>query len=112
MDCVFCRIVKKEIPSEIVYEDNDIVAFKDIHPKAPIHLLLIPKNHLGPVSTLGDEDSYLAGRLVTKAKEIAAKLGVTESGYRLIFNVGRDAGMEVDHLHLHLLAGKPLKFEF
>ena len=111
-DCVFCKIANKEIPSEIISEDENFVIFKDINPKAPVHLLIIPKSHIGPVSSLRLSDEETIGRLILKAKEIAEKIGVSESGYRLVFNVGRDAGMEVSHLHLHLLAGKPLKFEF
>ena len=112
MECTFCKIANKEIPSEIISEDKNLVVFKDINPKAPIHLLIIPKNHVGPVSSLNSSDEEIAGQLILKAKEIAETIGVSESGYRLIFNIGRDAGMAVDHLHLHFLAGKPLKFEF
>jgi len=112
MDCLFCKIASKEIPSEIISEDEKFVVFKDINPKAPIHFLIIPKIHLGPISALGAEDKEIISGLILKAKEVAKKMDISESGYRLIFNIGRDAGMEVDHLHLHLLAGKPLKFEF
>jgi len=111
-DCLFCKIAKKEIKSEIISEDESFVVFKDINPKAPIHLLIIPKTHIGPISSLNSSGEEIVGKLILKAKEIAEKIGVSENGYRLVFNVGRDAGMEVDHLHLHLLAGKPLKFEF
>lgn len=112
MDCVFCKIANKEIPSEIVSEDESFIAFKDVNPKAPIHLLIIPKAHIGPISALEAKDKEIISGLIFKAKETAEKMGVSENGYRLVFNVGKDAGMEVDHLHLHLLAGKPLKFEF
>lgn len=110
MDCIFCKIASKEIPADIVNEDGNFLIFKDINPKAPVHLIIIPKMHLGPVNALGNENQNLLGGLILKAKETAANIGVSENGYRLIFNVGRDAGMEIDHLHLHLLAGKPLKF--
>lgn len=110
MDCIFCKIASKEIPADIVNEDGKFLIFKDINPKAPVHLIIIPKMHLGPVSALVKENQNLLGGLILKAKETAANIGVSENGYRLIFNVGRDAGMEIDHLHLHLLAGKPLKF--
>lgn len=109
-DCIFCKIANKEIPSDIVSEDESFVVFKDINPKAPIHLLIIPKIHIGPINTLGAKDKEIVSSLILKAKETAGKMGISESGYRLIFNIGRDAGMEVDHLHLHLLAGKPLPF--
>lgn len=108
--CIFCKIAGKEIPSDIVSEDDNFLVFKDIHSKAPVHLIIIPKAHLGPVNALGGENRNLLGDLILKAKEAATNVGVSENGYRLIFNVGRDAGMEVDHLHLHLLAGKKLEF--
>ncbi len=106
MDCIFCKIVSREIQADIVAEDVEFLVFKDINPKAPVHLIIIPKMHLGPVSALSGENKNLLGSLILKAKEVAADIGVSENGYRLIFNVGRDAGMEIDHLHLHLLAGK------
>ncbi len=111
MDCVFCKIANKKIASDIVLENEYFLAFKDINPKAPIHILIIPKNHIGPVSSLDSSNEEIIGKLILKAGEIAEKIGISKNGYRLIFNVGQDAGMEVDHLHLHLLAGKPLKFE-
>lgn len=111
-DCIFCKIANKEISKEFISEDEKFLAFNDIYPKAPVHILIIPKSHIGPVNTLSEDNSKLVSDLILKAKEVAKQIGVSESGYRLIFNVGKDAGMEVDHLHLHLLAGKPLKFEF
>lgn len=110
MDCLFCKIAKKEIKSGIISEDENFVVFKDINPKAPIHLLIVPKIHIGPVSSLSSSDKEILGKLILKAKEISEKIGVSENGYRLVFNVGRDAGMEISHLHLHLLAGKTLQF--
>lgn len=110
MVCVFCKIANREIEIEIILEDKDFIIFKDINPKAPIHFLIIPKTHIGPVNTLSYNDRELVGGLILKAKEAAEKIGVSSSGYRLIINVGKDAGMEVEHLHLHLLAGKLLKF--
>src|SRR3989344_8897935 len=103
MDCVFCKIASKEIPADILEEDGEFLVFKDINPKAPVHLIIIPKIHLGPVNSLGGESKNLLGGLILKAKEAAVNIGVCQNGYRLIFNVGRDAGMEIDHLHLHLL---------
>lgn len=110
MDCIFCKIAKKEIFSSIVLEDDIFVVFKDINPKSPIHLLIIPKLHLGPINTLKDQDRNVISGLIFKAKEAAEKINISANGYRLVFNVGRDAGMEIDHLHLHLLAEKPPKF--
>jgi len=109
-DCIFCKIINREIPSEIISEDESFVVFKDINPKAPIHLLIIPKIHIGAVNTLEVKDKDIISGLILKAKEIAGEMGVSENGYRLIFNVGKDAGMEVSHLHLHLLAGKIFDF--
>lgn len=112
MDCIFCKIVNKEIPADILMEDVEFLVFKDINPKAPVHFLIIPKKHLGSVDSLSPQDSEIIAKLILKARSAAEKFGVSKSGYRLIFNVGKDAGMEVSHLHLHLLAGKPLRFEF
>ncbi|MDP8218927.1 MAG: histidine triad nucleotide-binding protein [Candidatus Theseobacter exili] len=103
-DCLFCKIAKKEIPSEVVYEDESFFAFKDINPQAPVHVLVIPKEHFATVNDL--EDTNLAGGLVIKAKEIAKKLGVDQKGYRFVLNCLADAGQEVFHVHGHLLAGR------
>ncbi|MDD5146582.1 MAG: histidine triad nucleotide-binding protein [Candidatus Pacebacteria bacterium] len=102
-DCIFCKIVNRELPGEIVYEDDRVLAFLDIHPKAPIHLLLVPKSHLASIQNEGSED--VAGELVSAAKHIAKEKGL--SSYKLVFNVGREAGQTVNHLHLHLLSGGP-----
>lgn len=110
MNCIFCKIASKEITAEIISEDVNCVVFKDIHPKAPIHLLVIPRIHVGAISTLEVKDREIISNLILKAKETAKNMAISEKGYRLIFNIGRDAGMEIDHLHLHLLAGKSLKF--
>lgn len=109
--CIFCKIANKEIKSEIVSENGEFIAFKDINPKALIHVLIIPKNHVGPVNTLSEDDNELISGLILEAKEISKQIGISENGYRLIFNVGKDAGMEIDHLHLHLLAGKSLTWQ-
>ena len=111
-NCIFCKIAKKEIPADILIDDVDFLVFKDINPKAPIHFLIIPKKHLGSVNALTSQDLEIIGKLILKAKSVAELSGVSKSGYRLIFNVGKDAGMEVNHLHLHFLAGKPLNFNF
>ncbi len=107
-DCLFCRIIKKELSADIIYEDDDFLAFKDINPKAPLHLLIIPKKHIPSVNHLKLEDKELIGKLFLTASKIAKDQGVFNKGYRLIINVGEDAGQAVDHLHLHLLAGKTL----
>ncbi|MDD5146091.1 MAG: histidine triad nucleotide-binding protein [Candidatus Pacebacteria bacterium] len=109
-DCIFCKIVKKEIPAKIVYEDRKIIAFDDVAPKAPVHVVIIPKKHIPTIAQATPKDKELIGELFLAAVKIAKKKGLTKSGYRLIFNVGRDAGQTIDHLHLHLLGGKKLPF--
>ncbi len=101
MDCIFCRIAKKEIPAEIVYEDELILAFKDIKPVAPVHILIIPKSHIPSVNHVALEDKTLMGELILAAQKIAKDQSVDKSGYRLVLNIGQDAGQTVDHLHLH-----------
>lgn len=107
-DCLFCKIIKKEIPSEIVYEDDEIIAFKDINPVAPIHILVIPKKHIESLNDLEKEDEILIGKIYTKIKDIGIKQGLEKTGYRVIVNCGKDAGQEVMHLHFHLVGGKKL----
>lgn len=108
MDCIFCKIVNKEIPSDIVYEDDEVFAFKDIHPAAPVHILVIPKKHISALTELKKEDEALIGKIYTCINEIAKKVGIFESGYRVIVNCGEDGCQEVKHLHFHLLGGKKL----
>ena len=103
--CLFCRIVTKELPAKVVYETDEIVAFRDIHPLASTHVLVVPKKHVGSVQDLAREDAGLVGRMVLAAKEIAKAEGIAETGYRIATNVGPDAGQAVAHLHLHLLGG-------
>lgn len=105
-DCLFCKIARKEIPSKIVFEDDQIIAFSDIKPQASVHTLIIPRRHIEKVSDLTDKDAELVGRLVLRAKDIAGKAGVEYSGYRIVLNCGGDAGQEVPHIHLHLLGGR------
>ena len=105
-NCIFCKIINKEIPADIVYEDEEIIAFKDINPAAPIHILVIPKKHISSLAELQVEDEAIIGKIYTKINEIAQSQGVKEKGYRVIVNCGKDGGQEVMHLHFHLLAGK------
>jgi histidine triad (HIT) family protein len=105
MDCIFCKIVKGKIPSEMIYSDDDFLAFKDIRPKAPVHILIIPKKHIISINHLEDGDKELIGDLFFIAKKIAKKLNLKDKGYKLVFNVGRGGGQVIDHLHLHLLGG-------
>ncbi len=104
-DCIFCKIIRKEIPSEIVYEDDEIMAFKDIHPAAPIHILVIPKKHIQSLAQLEEKDELLIGKIYTVINKVAEAQGVKEEGFRVIVNCGEDGGQEVPHLHFHLLAG-------
>ena len=105
-DCIFCKIAKKEIPAKIRYEDDEVIAFDDIDPKAPTHILIIPKTHINSISALGDDEISTVSKLITAAKKIAEQEKI--ASFRLVFNSGRDAGMEIDHLHLHLLGGTKL----
>lgn len=107
-DCIFCKIIKGEIPSAKVYEDDEILAFKDIQPAAPIHILVIPKKHIPSLVQLEKEDEILIGKIYTTINKIAKEQGVLDKGYRVIVNCGKDGGQEVEHLHFHLLAGKSL----
>jgi histidine triad (HIT) family protein len=108
-DCLFCKIIAGEIPSEKVFEDDQVTAFRDINPVAPTHILIIPNKHIASINELTPEDENLVGHLFTTAKELAEREGVAESGYRLIINVGPDGGQVVYHLHLHLIGGQKMR---
>ena len=107
-DCIFCKIANKEIGTDLIYEDEEIVAFNDINPQAPIHILVIPKKHITSVVDLSDEDEALIGKMYTVIRKLAKKYNIEESGFRIIVNCKEDAGQEVPHLHFHILAGKKL----
>lgn len=107
-NCIFCKIVRKEIPSAIVYEDDKILAFKDINPVAPVHVLVMPKTHIESVEALNAENAGVLVDIHMAAKKVAAALGVSQSGYRLINNCGPDAGQTVPHLHYHVVGGTNL----
>ena len=109
-DCLFCKIIAGEIPSDTVHEDDLVVAFDDINPVAPVHQLIIPRQHIASAAQLAESDGPLLGRLFAVAAQLAERAGVTESGYRLVTNVGRDGGQSVDHLHFHLLGGLGLSW--
>lgn len=106
--CIFCRIVAGEIPAKIVREDDETVAFRDIDPRAPVHVLVIPRRHIASVNELEASDAELVGRLYLAAKEVARAEGVAERGYRLVMNTGPDAGQSVNHIHLHVLGGRDM----
>jgi histidine triad (HIT) family protein len=105
-DCLFCRIVAGEIPSEKLYEDDVVVAIRDIAPRAPTHILLLPRRHIQSAAELTEEDAPMLGRLFAVAAQLARDGGIADSGYRLVSNVGRWGGQSVDHLHVHLMGGR------
>ena len=109
-DCLFCKIIAGEIPSNKVYSDDEVYAFHDINPEAPSHILVIPKKHLSDVSAADEGDKALLGKLLLKANQIAADLGLSEDGFRYVINTGRDGGQTVFHLHLHILGGRALSW--
>jgi histidine triad (HIT) family protein len=107
-ECIFCRIVAGEVPANIVYQDEDFLAFRDILPRAPTHVLIIPKTHITSTAELAEEQQELAGRLIIIAKNLAEKEGIAKKGYRLVINCGTEGGQLVPHLHLHLIGGRRL----
>jgi histidine triad (HIT) family protein len=107
-DCLFCRIVAMEIPAEIVYEDDTVMAFRDISPKAPVHILLIPREHITSAASLTDKNGPMLGRLFSVAAELARDEGIAKSGYRMTTNSGAGAGQSVMHLHFHLMGGRQM----
>ena len=108
--CIFCKIVNKEIKADIVYDDEKVLAFKDIAPKAPIHILVIPKAHIDGFTYLKDEHSADINAVLKVINKIVEKVGIKEKGFRIIVNSGKDGGQEVEHLHFHILGGKKLDF--
>jgi histidine triad (HIT) family protein len=108
--CIFCKIVNGDIDSSKVYEDENYVAFKDINPKAPIHILIIPKEHIPYLSDIDDTNKNIIGDMAHIANKIAKELGIDKTGYRILINNGEDAGQEVFHIHMHLLGGKKMAF--
>lgn len=109
-DCIFCKIVQKEIPAEIVYENEHVLVFKDIQPAAPVHLLLIPKKHIPTFFDLNQEDAEIIGKVQLTAGHVAREMDLSDRGFRLVSNCGRDAGQLVNHIHYHLLAGRALNW--
>ena len=107
-DCIFCKIIKGDIPSTNVFRDEQVTAFRDLKPAAPTHILLVPNKHIDSINTLTNDDEQLIGHLFTAAKQIAAQEGIAEGGYRLIINTNAHAGQTVFHIHLHLLGGAPM----
>jgi len=108
MDCLFCKIINGDIPADIVYQDDDVLGFKDVNPQAPIHILFIPKKHIATVNDLDATNAELIGKLYLAAKKVAADNGFADEGYRLVMNCNEGAGQTVFHIHLHVLAGRSL----
>jgi len=108
MDCLFCKILKNEIPANVVYRDDKVIAFDDINPQAPQHILIIPQKHISTLNDLHSGDNALVGHLVQTAKMLAKQLNIAEEGYRLVLNCNPGAGQTVFHIHLHLLGGRPM----
>lgn len=106
MDCLFCRIAKGEVPAKLIYQDEKIVAFHDINPQAPQHILVVPRAHITSLATLPPEETVLMGHLVQTAARLAYNANFSGEGYRLVINCGKDGGQTVDHLHVHLLGGR------
>lgn len=104
--CIFCKVVDKSVPVAVVYEDDDIVAFKDIKPVSPHHMLIVPKKHFSSLNDFGPQDVEILGKLLLLAKKLAKDLGIDEQGYRTVINTGNDGGQTVHHLHMHLLGGR------
>jgi histidine triad (HIT) family protein len=107
-DCLFCKIIKREIPASIVYEDDQILAFNDINPQGPTHVLVLPKRHIASLSELTQSDDALVGEIIRRAAHIAAERGIAAGGFRTVFNTNRDAGQTVFHIHLHLIGGRSM----
>lgn len=108
MDCIFCKIINKEIKAEVVYEDQEIFVFRDIHPLAPVHLLIIPKRHIPTIVDIQEGDIELMGKMIYRARLLADQFNLSDNGYKLLLRVKKHGGQEVDHIHLHLIGGAPL----
>lgn len=107
-NCIFCRIAAGELPATKLYEDEDVLAFRDLHPQAPTHILIIPRRHIATLNDLTPEDTTLVGKIMLVARQLAADEGLAEAGYRTVFNCNKGGGQEVYHIHLHLLGGRQM----
>ncbi len=108
MDCIFCKIAAGSVPAEILYQDEDLISFRDINPQAPVHLLIVPRKHIANLNDLSDDDSYLVGKMAKTAKQLARSEGISEQGYRLVLNCGDWGGQLVQHIHMHVIGGRRL----
>ena len=111
-DCIFCKIIEGKVPGDIVYRDDEIVVFKDIHPLTPTHLLVIPVKHISALTDPAPTDNALMGNMIAVANKVAKEQGISESGYRLVINSGKHAGQIVFHLHMHILGGRQMSGDF
>ena len=109
-DCLFCKMVSGEIQPDVVFEDDDVLAFRDVNPQAPVHVLVIPKSHIATTNELTPEHAGLIGEMVLAARQIAADEGIAEPGYRMVMNCNPEAGQSVYHIHLHMLGGRPMNW--
>jgi histidine triad (HIT) family protein len=109
-DCLFCKMVNGEIQPDVVYEDEEVLAFRDVNPQAPVHVLVIPKTHIATTNDLDAGNAQLVGRMLLAAQQVAADAGIAERGYRTVLNCNPEAGQSVYHLHLHLLGGRPMRW--
>ncbi len=110
MDCIFCKIAKGEIPSEIIFEDDDCVAFNDVNPQGPVHFLVAPKKHISSLAEMTEEDEALLGHMLTVVSILAYEKGLNDKGYRVVNNCGADGGQTVEHLHFHVIGGRHLNW--
>lgn len=110
MNCLFCKIIKREISAEILCENSDILAFRDINPQAPTHILVIPKKHIATVNDVEEKDQSLMGQMILTARNIAAQEGIADKGYRLVLNTNDEGGQEIHHIHLHILGGRKMSW--
>jgi histidine triad (HIT) family protein len=107
-NCLFCKMVAGDIQPDVVYEDEHVLAFRDVNPQAPVHVLIIPKQHIATTNDLDEDNAHLAGRMLLAARQVAADAGIAERGYRTVLNCNPEAGQSVYHLHLHVLGGRPM----
>jgi histidine triad (HIT) family protein len=110
MDCLFCKIIKGDIPASIIYQDDDVIAFSDINPQAPLHKLIVPRKHIATINDLSVQDHALLGKMTLAAKQLAKEFNIDQEGYRLVLNCNAGAGQTVFHIHMHLLGGRPLSW--
>ena len=110
MDCIFCKIANKEIESEIIYEDDSVIAFNDLHPQSPVHFLVIPKVHIGSANDINDDNKDIIGHIFTVINKLAKDKGFANNGYRIVNTIGKDGGQSVKHIHFHVLAGRTLQW--